>query len=218
MADIDEIKSDFLPEPPLGIFTIEIAAPGGSSANWRPFPEQELPLAECASKIVERFDFKAEVIELTADHDADTSRPGLILIDPRFMTTPDGPAALEAATAGLPRWVLPMLVVEQPDDSLSEVLADQVRGILIAAGALHARSASSAARGVSSLRAFSHLVRELLLQAEQQYLKYWSRRRYGGVAPVPSPLLSSRSASPLPSRPDRFASAPDLLGETPDAR
>jgi len=179
MADIDEIKSDFLPAPPLGIFTIEIAAPGGSSANWRPFPEQELPLAECASQIVERFDFKAEVIELTADHDADTSRPGLILIDPRLMTTLDGPTALEAAAAGLPRWVLPMLVVEQPDDPISEVLADQVRDILITAGALHARSAAGAARGVSSLRAFSHLVRELLLQAEHQYLKYWSRRRYG---------------------------------------
>lgn len=90
MADTGEINNDYLPEPTLGVFTLEIAAPGGSSASWRPFPTQELPLAEYASRIIERFEFKAEVIELTADRDPDASRPGLILIDPRFMTTPGG--------------------------------------------------------------------------------------------------------------------------------
>jgi hypothetical protein len=218
MADTGEINSDYPPEPPLGVFTIEIAAPGGSTGSWRPFPAQELPLAENTSEIIERFDFKAEVIELITDRDPDASRPGLILIDPRFMTTPRGPAALEAAATGLPRWVLPMLVVDQPDDSATAVLADQVRDILIAAGALHARSALSAAQGVSSFQAFSLLVRDLVFQAEEQYIKYRSRQRYGGGAPLPSPLLSRRSGSPLPSRPDRFASAPHLLGETPDAR
>jgi hypothetical protein len=216
MSDTGEINSDYPPEAPLGVFTIEIAAPGGSSANWRPFPAQELPLAECASQIIERFDFKAEVIELTADRDPE-ARPGLILIDPRFMTMPRGPAALEAATAVLPRWILPILVVEQPDDSATEVLADQVRDILIAAGALHARSALTAARGVSSSRAFSHLVRDLVFQAEEQYIKYRSRQRYLGGTPVPSPQSSSRSGLPLPAEPDHLASAPDLLGETPDA-
>jgi FxsC-like protein len=216
MADTGEMNSDYLTDPRLGVFTIEIAAPGGSSADWRPFPAQELPLADCASQIIERFDFKAEVIELSADRDPDASRPGLILIDPRFMTTPGGPAALEAVAAGLPRWILPMLVVEQPDDSATAVLADQVRDILI--GTSHARSALTAAHGVSSCRAFSLLVRDLVFQAEEQYIKYRSRQRYGGGAPVPAPLLSGRSGSPLPSRPDRFASAPDRSGETPDAR
>jgi hypothetical protein len=220
MADTGEMNSDYLPEPRLGVFTIEIAAPGGSSASWRPFPGQELPLAECASQIVDRFRFKPEVIELTVDRNPDTSRPGLILIDPWFMTIPGGPPALEAAAAGLSRcrWILPMLVVEQPDDPATGVLADQVRDILIAAGSLHARSANRAADGVSSLRAFSHLVRDLLFQAEEQYIKYWSRRRYGDVVPVPSRLLSGQTGSRSPSQPDRPASAPHLLGETPDAR
>lgn len=111
-----------------------------------------------------------------------------------------------------------MLIVERPDDSATEILANQVRDILIAAGALRGRSALTAARGVSSFRAFSLLVRDLVFQAEQQYIRYRSRQRYGGGAPVASPLLSGRSGWPLPSRPDRFTSAPDLLGETPDAR
>jgi FxsC-like protein len=216
MTGTSEMNSDYLPEPPLGVFTIEIAAPGGSSADWRPFPAQEVALAEYARQIVERFDLKAEVTELTADRDPDTSRPGIILIDPRFVTVQDGRAALEAAVARLPKWILPMLIVDQPDDARLEGLADQVRDIFFVAGALRARSARRGARGVSSFRAFSLLVRDLVFEAEGQYIAHRSRQRYG--APVPSRPSSSRSGSPLSSRTDRFASAADSLGETPDAR
>ena len=216
MTSASEMNSDYPPEPPLGVFTIEIAAPGGSSADWRPFPAQELPLAEYARQIVERFDLKAEVVELTADRDSDTSRPGIIVIDPRFMAIPGGRAALEAAVAGLPKWILPMLIVDQPGDARTDDLAGQVRDILSAAGVLRARSARRGARGVSSLRDFSLLARDLVLEAEGQYIPHRSRQRFG--TPVPSRPSSSRSGSPLPSRPDRFASASDRLGETPDAR
>jgi FxsC-like protein len=210
------MNSGYLPEPPLGIFTVEIAAPGGSSADWRPFPGQELPLAEYARQIVERFDLKAEVIELTTDRDPDTSRPGIILIDPRFVTIPGGRAALEAAVARLPKWVLPLLIVGQPDDTQTEDLAEQVKDILHLAGALRARSARRGARGVSSLRAFSLLVRDMVFDAEGQYIPHRSRQRYG--TPVASRPPSSGPGLSSPSRPDRLASAPDQLGETPDAR
>lgn len=219
MTSTSEMNSDYLPEPPLGIFTIEIATPGGSSADWRPFPIQQLPLAEYARQIVERFDFKAEVIELTAHHDPDTSRPGIILIDPLFMTIPGGPTALEAAVTRLPKWVLPMVVADQSDDDRTRDLADRIRNTLFAAGALHARSARSGAQGVSSFRAFSVLVRDLMVEAEGQYIACRSRQQYGSA--VPSRPASGRSGLPPPSqpgRPDRFDSAPDRLGETPDAR
>jgi FxsC-like protein len=218
MSGAVEINSDYLPEPPLGVFTIEVAAPGGS-ADWRPFATQELPLAEYARQIVERFDFKAEVIELTADHDPDTNRPGIILIDPQFMAIPNGRAALEAAVARLPEWILPMIIVEQPDDARTQDLANQVRDILFAIAAPRARSAHRGGRSVSSFRAFSLLVRDLVFEAEKQYIACRSRQLYGSaVASRPS---SGRSGPPSPSRParpDRFASAPDRLGETPDAR
>jgi FxsC-like protein len=216
MTGTSEIDNDYLAEPPLGVFTVEIAAPGGNGADWRPFPAQELPLAEYARQIIERFDLKAEVIELTADRHPDTSRPGIILIDPRFMTSPDGRAALEAAAAGLPKWILPMLIVDQPSDARTEGLADQVRDIFSASGALRARSARRGTRGVSSFRAFSLLIRDLVFEAEGQYIAHRTRERYG--ASVPSGPSSSGSGSPVPSQPDRFASAPDSLGETPDAR
>jgi hypothetical protein len=210
-----EMNSDYLPEPPLGVFTVEIAAPSGSSADWRPFPTQELPLAEYARQIVERFDFKAEVIDMAIDHDPDTSRPGIILIDPLFMTIPGGRSALEAAVAGLPRWILPMLIVDQPDDARTKDLAEQVRDILLAAGAPRSRSARQGTHGVSSLRTFSLLVRDLLFEAEKQYITNRTKQRYG--TPVVSGPSSSRSGSSLPLRPDR-ASGPDRLGGTTNAR
>ena len=219
MTDTSDMNSGYLAQTPVGVFTIEIATPGGSSADWRPFPAQELPLAEYARQIVERFDFKAEVIELTADHDPDTGRPGIIVIDPRFTTIPDGRAALEASVARLPEWILPMIVVDRPDDAQAQDLANQVRDILFAAGALRARSAPRGARSVSSFRAFSHLVRDLVFEAEKQYIACRSRQKYGPA--VPSPPSSGQSGPPPPSRPagpDRFASAQDRLGETPDAR
>jgi len=216
MRGASETNNDYVPEPPLGVFTVEIATPGGTGADWRPFPAQEFPLAEYARQIVERLDLKAEIIELTSDRDLDTSRPGIILIDPQFITILGGRAALEAAAAGLPKWILPMLIVDQPDDARTEDLAEQVRDILDAFGALRARSARRGAGGVSSFRAFSLLVRDMVFEAERQYIAHRSRQRYG--AQVPSGPSSSRLSSPLPPRPDRFASVPDRLGETPDAR
>jgi hypothetical protein len=176
---IDQMSRDYPPEPPLSVFTLEIATPGGSSADWRAFPEQERPLAEYARQVAERFDFKAEVIELTADRDPDSSRPGIILINPRFMTIQAGRVKLEAAVARLPEWVLPLLILDQPDDARTEVLADQVRSILFAAGAVRARSARRGVRGATTLSAFSLLMRELVFEAEGQYIRQRSKQRYG---------------------------------------
>lgn len=155
MSDTSEMNSDHLSELPLGVFTVEIATPGGSGADWRPFSGQEVPLAEYARQMVERFEFKAEVIELIADRDLDTSRPGIILIDPRFVAIPAGRAALEAAVARLPKWILPMLIVDQSDDIPTRDLADTVTDLLFAAGVLRARSVRRGACGISSLGAFA---------------------------------------------------------------
>lgn len=215
MAGVSEMNSSYQPGPPLGVFTIEIATPGGSGADWRPFPELEQSLAEHARQIVERFDLKAEVIDLTTDRDQRTSRPGIVLIDPRFMTVPQGRAALEAAMAELPRWILPMLVLGQPDDARMADLAGQARDVLSAADVLSSTSARRGARGVSSLKAFAVLVRDLVFGAEGQYISDRSKRLHKALPSLP-PSGKSGRARPSPS--GRFAFAPDRLGETPDVR
>ena len=179
MRGTSEMNNDYLPEPPLGVFTVEIAtrvaaAPIGAHFLRRSYRWPNTPGRSSSDSTSRR---KSSNSPPTATRIP--VRPGIILIDPQLMTIPGGRTALEAAAAGLPKWILPMLIVDQPDDARTEDLADQVRDILSAVDALRARSARSGARGVSSLRAFSLLVRDMVFEAEGQYIAHRSRQRYG---------------------------------------
>jgi FxsC-like protein len=227
VPDIDKMESAFTSKH-LSVFTIETAAPtvntvvpehgpggyGQSSTDWRPFPQQELPLAEYARQVVERLDFKAEVSGISMVRDPRTRKPGIIVIDPWILADDDGRLALESAIENLPRWVLPVIVLDQPDDASTQKLADQVREILSTAGALPTNSSRRAATGVSSLDDFVSTVRVLAASAERQYLRYRS-----GRVPSPSsghrPSLRGRLIDPA-STPDDPASSPDRLGEKSD--
>ena len=104
VSDIDDMKDVFPPASPLAVFAVETAtltvAPpvvghGSRSSvkgddEWRPFPEQELSLAQYARQVVERFDFQAEVSAIRTVGDPHTRRPGIILIDPWFIADDDG--------------------------------------------------------------------------------------------------------------------------------
>jgi len=224
VPDIDDMKSEFTVGPPLSVFTIEIAAPtvrtvpaggdpgsyGESSVEWRPFPSQDLPLAEYARQAVERRDFKAEVTGIRAADDPGTRRPGIILIDPWLIAGQDGRSALVSAVQNLPRWVLPLLILDQPEDARTQELAEQVRGILHTAEALPTDSSRRGARGVSSLDGFKYLTGVLVAEAERQYIRYRSGQR-------PSAPSSDRLSLSRRPRPHGPFSAPDPLGETPDA-
>jgi FxsC-like protein len=182
----------------LASFAIETAAPGadgygGSSADWRPFPGQEDTLADYAKQIAERLDFKVEVSGIKAIRDETTRRPGIILIDPRFIADESGQSALEAAVDQLPRWVLPLLVLEQPTDPVTQKLAAQVRGILASAGALLTESSRRGAKGVSSLGEFRSVVRLLVAEAEKQYLRRRREQHHAGEVRSPSSRPSLRS-------------------------
>jgi FxsC-like protein len=224
VSDIDQIPSAFTPGPPLAVFTIEIAAPTGrtvaagrnpasygqSSAEWRPFPAQRFPLADYARQVVERFDFKAEVSGILAVEDQRTRRPGIILIDPWFVAEENGRSALASAVQNLPRWVLPLVILDQPGDPRTQELAAEVREILGAARALLTNSAREGAQGVSSPEDFSTIMRVLVTEAEVQYIRYRSGR-------IP-PLASSDRPGLRRRHPGGTVSAPDSLGEGPDAQ
>jgi FxsC-like protein len=223
VPDIDDIESAFRPERHLAVFAIETAVPasrvtaaksGAGGVGWCPFPQQEFSLSDYASKIAERFDFKAEVSEIKPVSDPRARRPGIILIDPWYIANDGGRSALESAVDQLPRWVLPLLIVDQPDDNRTQALARQVREILRAVGALPTDSSRRAARGVSSLDDFVSLVRVLVAEAERQYLRYRSGRYRGGL--IPSPSSVNRPRLRRPERPDNPAVEPDTSGEASD--
>ena len=236
VPDIDDMTSPFATEQPLSVFVIETAAPtlstvlperdsggyGQTGSDWRPFHQQELPLAEYAELVARRLDFKPEVRDIERVSDPRTRRPGIILIDPWFVADDAGRMTLESAVENLPRWVLPLVILDRHGDASTQKLADQVLEILNDAGALPTDSSRRAARGVSSLDEFVSTVRVLVAEAERQYLRYRGRNHQSG--PVISRPSVTRPRLLGPARPDEDASIPDKpassrdpLGDTPDA-
>jgi FxsC-like protein len=186
---------------------------GKNSTDWRPFPEQELALAEYARQVAERFDFEVRVSEIKSQpskpevsDDVGIPRlgkrkPGILLIDPWFVADGDGERGLKSAVEHLPRWVLPLVASDQPDDKRTAELVERVRTMLNAAGALPTESSRRASRGVGSLDAFVATVRELVAEAERQYLRYSSgppgpgrskRPRLGGAGWPTAPKSAGR--------------------------
>jgi FxsC-like protein len=233
--NIDQVESEFMPEPQLPIFAIETAAPtaqtaaagrdlrgyGGTSIEWRPFTKQKLPLAEHARQVAERFSFKAEVSAIKTVSDPLIRRPGIILIDPWFVASETGQTALRSALSGLPQWVLPLLILDRPDDRRAQELADRVRDALRDAGALSTDSSRRAARGVSSLDDFVAIVPDLVAEAERQYLRKNRGKGYARDKQTMAPVRSTRASLRRPPPPEGPISPPaspsDRLGETPDA-
>ena len=212
VSDIGEMIHASKNQPYLAIFAIETAAPttrtaarghdsrgyGETSTQWRPFLRQELPLAQYARQIAERFGFKVEVSGMETVRKPVTRRPGIILIDPWFIADEVGRSELESAVKGLPRWVLPLLVLDHPNDVRVQELADQVRHILHAAGALPTESSRQAALGVKSCNDFDSIVPVLVAEAERQYLRYGGRRVASSrLAERPSYVVERGQTNPL---------------------
>lgn len=216
VGDIEKAPSAFVPARQLPVFVIQVAALttadrpeirdsrvySDSGAAWRPFAEQNVPLAEYARQVTERFDFDVRVTELGLAGDLARRRPGMILIDPSFIATVGGREALAAAAAKLPRWVLPLVVVDDPKDPRTRNHANAVFDILAKAGALSTESARTAARGVESLDAFETIVPKLVAEAGKQYLRHRRSR-------VLSPSPARRPRSGQPEGPDGPATAED---------
>lgn len=227
VPDIDEMSNAFAPGSPLTTFAIEIAAPAvrilaaGREATrpgldeWCPFPEGNQPLIEDARHVVERFDFKATISGLKTVADPAARRPGIILIDPWFIADETGRSMLKSAVRDLPRWVLPLTILGQPDNPRSWELTGRIMDILNEAKALHTDSSRLAAEGVSSLNDFMAIVPRLVMEAERQYLKHSS----GRVRSQPSGTRPSLRRPPFnqpASSSDRHTSVQKPWGETPD--
>jgi FxsC-like protein len=212
VGDIEKAPSAFPAGRPLPVFFIQVAARtavnapenrdtpayGVSSVDWRPFAGQELSLAEYARQVTERFDFDVRISEIDSAGDRAARRPGIIVIDPEFIAGEPGRAALAAVAAKLPRWVLPLVVVDQPKDARTRALAQGVTDILVKAGALPTESARRAAGGVDSLDAFVSIVPVLLAEAGKQYLRHHGRRV---VSPSSSPLRPVWGSQKVPMDP-----------------
>lgn len=215
VGDAAKAPSEFQESRPLPVFNVEIIAPtsasapsgsdprayGATPAHWRPFPVQQVPLAERARRLIEPFDFDVRVGAATGPA---ARRPGIIVIDPAFIVGETGRDTLSVIASTLPRWVLPV-VVAAPDDEPRRELAAQVLGVLTHAMALPAERPGKAAHGVNSLDDFDSVVQVLVAEAERQYLRSGDRR-------VPPPQGAQRPSLRQPEGPDGAAAAADFQG------
>jgi FxsC-like protein len=196
VPDIETVPSAFSPDAPLAIFNIQVAAPtaghgavpgggsyGDSPLDWRPFAGQELPLVEYARQIARRFDFDARVSVARPAADPARQRPGIIIIDPAFAADERNLSTLRSL-AGFPRWVLPLVVLGEPDNPRTQQLASKVRAVLKDED-LPTESARRGARGVDSLDQFRSIFPVLVAEAERQYMRHRSGR-------VPTPRSTGR--------------------------
>lgn len=188
-------------------FDIEVAAPtaanvpegrdiadyGEIAEKWRPFPGQELSLAEYARQVAERLDFDVRVGAVRVAEDAAGRRPGIVLIDPALAADENGRVTLRSV-AEIPRWVLPLLILSPSRDQRTRELAAKVRAILNA-DELPTESARRGAAGVESLGEFVSIIPVLVAEAERQYLRYRKGR-------VTLPRSAGRPALEQRERPD----------------
>jgi hypothetical protein len=207
IPDINAVESAFAPGPRHAIFVIEAAAP---SIQWRPFSRQRFSSAEFARQVAECFGFRTEVSGVMTGRGLSRLRPGLILIDPGFIADDEGKQVLESAIYRLPRWVLPLPILDESVDPHAKSLARRVTDMLGNAGVLTTARHREAAQGARSLREFETLVPKLVVEAERQYLQHRSAR-------VSSPPSAMRPGLRRPMRPDPDAPTTDPSQEVPDA-
>jgi FxsC-like protein len=225
IPDISDVRSAF--REPLADFDISVAAPTRNSAaavhqpgtyadsqtGWRPFPGQQLTLAENARQVVERLDFQVNIIPAGPAGDPARRGPGLLLVDPWVLASQDTAdeerAALEAAVHGLPGWVIPLLVLGPSHDWEATHLAQQARDIIDHAEVLPTGSARRPVRSADSLDQFEAIVPRLVAEAERHYLRYGSSFGSG-------PGASGRPTLSHPPQPGSTPSAPPPAGETLD--
>jgi FxsC-like protein len=212
VGDVAKARSEFPASRPLPVFNVEIFAPtsesappgrdprayGATPAQWRPFPVQQVTLAEHARQLIEPFDFDVRVGAATG---VAARRPGIIMIDPTFIAEDAGRDSLRAIAEALPRWVLPLVVVA-PDDAPTRALAAGVLDILAKAKALPAERSGKAAHGIYSLDDFVSTVPVLVAEAERQYFRSRDRR----VLPSQA---AQRPSLRQPEGPDGAAAAAD---------
>jgi FxsC-like protein len=193
VPEIDQVGS---PEPSsreAATFTVVVAAPvfggaptgvnpsayGKTPSDWRPFPAQEaVPLAEYARTVAEQLDFLVHVVDISAvEPDALTRGPGIVLIDPWYLSRDSDREILAAFIENAPSWILPVLV-SAPGTTGPGLAADATR-MLSQARPSASRQAKNAMHGFATLDDLGRDLPFLVTEASGDYLRNGPIHRSG---------------------------------------
>jgi hypothetical protein len=192
--NIESMESPFIPDSASAVLWIAVVAAtdhqqaeglrsaaepppryGSRSVDWRPYPsKQALPLSAYAAWHAEQLDFAALVTGLE-DRPKVHNGPCVALIDPRVVADPPARDHLRMTLRDMPKWVLPLLVLDELGGSSLTGLAESARELLSAAVE---DLPVSAIHHTTSFKEFLDVVPALIAEAERRYIRY-------GPAPVP---------------------------------
>ena len=165
------------PGDPALVVTALAAADG---RQWRPFASRHvLAIADYVAATAQRLGLPTRVVEFAGARDRAPDSPTVLLIDAAL-----GVAAVRAAVAGLPRWVVP-LVVGGPDTA-----ADEIDGVL-----RDARFPD--VRPVHDVDEFERCAPLAVIEARKQFL------RHGPLYPQDAPGTPRPSLRPTDSSDQR---------------
>ncbi|MEU8299045.1 TIR-like protein FxsC [Micromonospora sp. NPDC048909] len=158
------------------------ALAGEDGRQWRPFGAQHaLAIADYVAATAQRLGLPTRVVEFGAARERAPDSPTVLLIDAGL-----GLSAVRAAVAGLPRWVVP-LVVAGPSDAAEEIVA-----------ALRVARFPEA-RPVHGVDEFEHSAPLLVIEARKQFLRHGPLYPQDGPS-VPRPSLRPTDATDVRRR------------------
>lgn len=101
------------------------AVKGSENLWWRMYPGRRIPrVAEHAGSVAARLGLKTRVADFVEVEELFGENPAIVIVDP-WVVADRGPAFLTSTFAGLPRWVLPLVLDGQrgdpgPDSAMAE--------------------------------------------------------------------------------------------------
>ncbi|WP_422774308.1 TIR-like protein FxsC [Plantactinospora sp. WMMC1484] len=138
------------------------------SEQWRPFGRaQALPAANYVASTAERLGLATYITSFADAGDAMVRCPSVLLIDPWVVRDSAGEHDLALVLKRLPRWVIPLVVLDDSDPHTAAVgarYADRVARMLGVAN-------RPPAKRVGQLSEFVQIMPELVTEARRQYLK-----------------------------------------------
>ncbi|MBO2450955.1 hypothetical protein J4573_27925 [Actinomadura barringtoniae] len=187
VEDIDSIVLPSQDESAGRQFAVTVVA---DDLDWKPFPDQELSLAEYAEDVANRFDFVVDTVALPATGGLSGS-PGVVLVDAEHLARPERRATVEEALRDRPPWVLPVLV-GAPEATRKALTSRSLRDILGFAETVRRDVSSRVDHGVGSLKEFVEFMPFLVTEAERLYLRH---------GPMPQPAPDKPGSMPRLNRP-----------------
>jgi aminoglycoside 3-N-acetyltransferase len=177
------------PESGGKVFTVAVTGRPEARGGTQP--------AEYARLAAERRGFAVRIGAFASSAGQYSRTPGVLLVDPGSVTGNEARRELDETIAGLPSWVLPVIVAigaasDEADDRspLLEMAFQSCRH--------KPETVRRALRGVSSLREFVTLMPDLVTYAEREYLRHGpTQRAISRPASRPRLADSGRPADPL---------------------